>query len=346
MVDSESTMSGSTVWCEIMVDSESTMSGSPLDPEVAALPPARPPLVLHDPEVLPAFGAVTDGSDRVVVCVLAIRVGRLLAAVGVIEDAVAVVEQVVCVDVCSGGSNRSNVGGHVSLPWIPGDVVAGDAGSGVVAGVVIVAVVVGGGVGAAVLLLQTPTVLADNGLHVPVGPPAFAAVGGEAVDKVLLGKVGDDAGLLGEAGLDGGDGGEGCAAAALPLVLDRGDDAVVSPVPGAGCRSVGARWGGGHVLLRVLRDPQSQLSHPLLLCEVVPLVDPTSPGHTAGSELLVVLHHPVVVLHEDGAALGDLGPGVVLPALLLRPVQEHILAGQARSHQSARQQKEPHCVDC
>merc|ERR1719163_224525 len=255
MVDSESTMSGSTVWCEIMVDSESTMSGSPLDPEVAAFPPARPPLVLHDPEVLPAFGAVTDGSDRVVVRVLAIRVGRLLAAVGVVEDPVAVVEQVVCVDVCAGGSNRSNVGGHVSLPWIPGDVVAGDAGSGVVAGVVIVAVVVGGGVGAAVLLLQTPTVLADNGLHVPVGPPAFAAVGGEAVDKVLLGKVGDDAGLLGEAGLDGGDGGEGCAAAALPLVLDRGDDAVVSPVPGAGCGCVGARRGGGHVLLRVLRDP-------------------------------------------------------------------------------------------
>ena len=159
------------------------------------------------------------------------------------------------VDVCAGRSNRSNVGGHVSLPWIPGDVVAGDAGSGVVAGVVIVAVVVGGGVGAAVLLLQTTTVLADNGLHVPVGPPAFAAVGGEAVDKVLLGKVGDDAGLLGEAGLDGGDGGEGCAAAALPLVLDRGDDAVVSPVPGAWCCSVGARWGGGHVLLRVLRDP-------------------------------------------------------------------------------------------
>ena len=112
---------------------------------------------------------------------------------------------------------------------------------------------------------------------------------------------------------------------------------------------------------------QSQLCGPLLLSEVVPLVHPTGPRHPAGGELLVVLHHPVVVLHEDGAALGDLGPGVVLPALLLRPVQEHILAGQAGSHQSARQQKEPearlktvffsstvqlngfflpHCVDC
>ena len=142
------------------------------------------------------------------------------------------------VDVCAGGSNRSNVGGHVSLPWIPGDVVAGDAGSGVVAGVVIVAVVVGGGVGAAVLLLETATVLADNGLHVPVGPPAFTAVGGKAVDEVLLGQVGDDPGLLGEAGLDGGDGGEGSTASALPLVLDRGDDPVVPPVPRAWCCTI------------------------------------------------------------------------------------------------------------
>ena len=86
---------------------------------------------------------------------------------------------------------------------------------------------------------------------------------------------------------------------------------------------------------------QSQLCSPLLLSEVVPLVHPAGPGHPPGGELLVVLHHPVVVLHEDGAALGDLGPGVVLPALLLRPVQEHILAGQGRSHQSACQQKEP-----
>ena len=85
-----------TVRREIMVDSESAMPSATLDPEVAALSPRGSPLVLHDPEVLPAFGAVTDGSDRVVVCVLAIRVGRLLAAVGVVEDPVAVVEQVVC----------------------------------------------------------------------------------------------------------------------------------------------------------------------------------------------------------------------------------------------------------
>ena len=140
------------------------------------------------------------------------------------------------VDVGGGGSNGCYMGGHVSLARIPGDVVAGDAGGGVVAAVVVVAVVVGGGVGAAVLLLQTTTVLADDRLHVPVGPPTFTAVSGEAVDEVLFGQVGDDPGLLGEAGLDGGDGSEGSTASALPLVLDRGDDPVVPPVPGAWCR--------------------------------------------------------------------------------------------------------------
>ena len=134
------------------------------------------------------------------------------------------------------------MGGHVSLCGIPGDIVAGDAGDGVVAAVVVVAVVVGGGVGAAVLLLQTTIVLADDGLHVLVCPPTTATVGGEAVDQVLLGQVGDDAGLLGEAGLDGGHGGEGGTAATLPLVLDGGDDAVVSPIPGAWCCSIEARW--------------------------------------------------------------------------------------------------------
>ena len=89
------------------------------------------------------------------------------------------------------------------------------------------------------------------------------------------------------------------------------------------------------------KPTQSQLRCPLLLSEVVPLVHPTSPRHPTCSELLVVLDHPVVVLHEDVAPLGELGPGVVLPALLLRPVQEDILAGQAGRNQGARQQIEP-----
>ena len=125
--------------------------------------------------------------------------------------------------------------GHVSLSWIPRDVVTADCGSRVVAAVVVVAVVVRRRVRAAVLLLQPSSVLAHDRLHVPVRPPTFAAVRGEAVDEVFLRKVGDDAGLLGEAGLDGGDGSKGGTAATLLLVLDRGDDAMVPPVPRAWC---------------------------------------------------------------------------------------------------------------
>ena len=139
------------------------------------------------------------------------------------------------VNVSGSRSNRGNMRGHVSLSWIPRDVVAADCGSRVVAAVVVVAVVVRRRVRAAVLLLQPSSVLAHDRLHVPVRPPTFAAVRGEAVDEVLLRQVGDDAGLLGEAGLDGGDGSKGGTAATLLLVLDRGDDAVVPPVPRAWC---------------------------------------------------------------------------------------------------------------
>merc|ERR1719150_147830 len=224
-----------TVRRKIVVDSESAMPSATLDSEVAALSPRGSPLVLHDPEVLTSFRAVANRRHCVVVGVLAVGIRCFFAALRVVEDAVAVVKQVVSVNVCGGRSNRGNMCGHVSFSWIPRDVVTADGGSRVVAAVVVVAVVVRRRVRAAVLLLQPASVLAHDRLHVPVRPPAFAAICGEAVDQVLLRQVGDDAGLLGEAGLDGGDGSKGGTAATLLLVLDQGDDPVVPPVPRAWC---------------------------------------------------------------------------------------------------------------
>ena len=110
---------------------------------------------------------------------------------------------------------------------------------------------------------------------------------------------------------------------------------------------------------------QPQLSGPLFLSEVVPLVHPTGPGYPACCKLLdvsndeadsddesvgsgggdrldlVVRHHAVVVLHEDGAPLGELGARLVTLALLLCPLQEDVLAGQAGRHQGACQQIKP-----
>ena len=91
------------------------MPSAPLDPEEATLSPTWAPAVLDDPEVATALRAVADGCNRMVVFlpvpkkpfqskistyfftrnVPAIRVSRLLAAARVLEDAVAVVEQVV-----------------------------------------------------------------------------------------------------------------------------------------------------------------------------------------------------------------------------------------------------------
>ena len=78
-----------------MVDSESAMPSATLDPKVAALSPRGSPLVLHDPEVLTAFRAVADRGHCVVVGVLAVGICCLLTALRVVEDAVAVVKQVV-----------------------------------------------------------------------------------------------------------------------------------------------------------------------------------------------------------------------------------------------------------
>ena len=77
-----------------MVDAKAAVSGPPLDPEVAALAPAGAPAILHDPEVLAALRAVAHSGDCVVVGVLAVGVGGFLAAPAILEDAVAVVEQV------------------------------------------------------------------------------------------------------------------------------------------------------------------------------------------------------------------------------------------------------------
>ena len=84
-----------TVWGDIIVDAKAAMPGPALDPEEAVLSPSGAPAVLHDPEVLAALRAVADRSDRVVVLLPAIGVGRLLATSGVLEDAIAVVEQVI-----------------------------------------------------------------------------------------------------------------------------------------------------------------------------------------------------------------------------------------------------------
>ena len=78
-----------------MVDSESAMPSATLDPKVAALSPRGSPLVLYDPEVLTAFRAVANRRHCVVVGVLAVGIRCFFAALRVVEDAVAVVEQVV-----------------------------------------------------------------------------------------------------------------------------------------------------------------------------------------------------------------------------------------------------------
>ena len=71
------------------------MPRATLDPEESVLSPARAPAVLHDPEVLAGLRPEADSGDRVVVLPLAVGIRRLLAAPRVLEDPVAVVEQII-----------------------------------------------------------------------------------------------------------------------------------------------------------------------------------------------------------------------------------------------------------
>ena len=113
--ENEILLTQGAVRCNIVIDAKSAMPSAPLDPEEATLSPAWAPAVLDDPEVATALRAVADGCNRMVVFlpvpkkpfqskisthfftrnVPAVRVSRLLAAARVLEDAVAVVEQVV-----------------------------------------------------------------------------------------------------------------------------------------------------------------------------------------------------------------------------------------------------------
>ena len=68
------------------------MPSAAFDSEEALLPPASAPAILHDPEVFSALRSEAHRSNRMVVRFLAVGVGGLLAASGVVKDAVAIVE--------------------------------------------------------------------------------------------------------------------------------------------------------------------------------------------------------------------------------------------------------------
>ena len=93
--ENEILLTQGAVRCNIVIDAKSAMPSAPLDPEEATLSPAWAPAVLDNPEVATAFRAVADGCNCMVVLLPAVGVSRLFAAARVLEDAVAVVEQVV-----------------------------------------------------------------------------------------------------------------------------------------------------------------------------------------------------------------------------------------------------------
>ena len=77
-----------------MLHSNTTVSSSSLDLDVAALPKAHPPGVLHQPVVQASLVAVADHGHLVVQSPDTVGVGDGLAAPVVVEDSAAVVSEV------------------------------------------------------------------------------------------------------------------------------------------------------------------------------------------------------------------------------------------------------------
>ena len=77
-----------------MLHSNTTVPSSSLDLDVAALPEASPPAVLHQPVVDSPLTAVTHHGHLVVQSPDTVRVGDGLTASAVVEDSTAVVSEV------------------------------------------------------------------------------------------------------------------------------------------------------------------------------------------------------------------------------------------------------------
>ncbi len=131
------------------------------------------------------------------------------------------------------GANSGKGGLEGSLGASSDINVLGDGTTGV--GGVVLAGAVTGGVGVRSLGVKTASLddIGESVVH-QTAVAALVALGGRAVDQVLLGERDELAGGLEVSTLDGAGGGERPARAALALILDGGDVALGAPVDGSG----------------------------------------------------------------------------------------------------------------
>jgi len=247
--------------------------------------PRRSPRVLDNVVVQASLGAVADSQNTMV------QVGTARSS----EDTRGIELEggLVSLDGDGDGADSADGGQQVGLGAGLDVLVRGQSGG------------LGAGLGARLLdaLVRVSGLLADAVLDDPLESvvhqttvAAHVARRAGAVDQLLLRQRDQVLGGDGVSTLDGTGGGESPAAAALALVLDRGDGTSLAPVDGIGGLDALER---GEVLgarERVLHVVELQeLGLELFLGQVSKLVD----GHSVGIVVLVVLGDEVQVLLED-----------------------------------------------
>merc|ERR1712168_1085231 len=190
--------------------------------DVSSLSPDSAPRVLDNPVVLASLATISNSQDTMV--------EGVAGAVGLVVDTAGVqLEGVVGGVDGNGDRDHSNSPLKVTLVTEADPLGARDGGSQVVVRVSAVRLSHLVGVG----LLSVDSTVLEDVLEGDVGVAAVAGVVvGVTVHQVLLGEGDEVARGNGVSALDSSDGGESPAGAALALVLDRGDSAIISPVHG------------------------------------------------------------------------------------------------------------------
>merc|ERR1712168_694320 len=245
--------------------------------DVSSLSPDSAPRVLDNPVVLASLATVSNSQDTMV--------ERVAGAVGLVVDTAGVQLEGVVGSV-DGNGDRDHSNSLLKVTLVT-EVVGG-----------VSAVRLGHLVGVGLLSVDS-TVLEDV-LEGDVGVAAVAGVVvGVTVHQVLLGEGDEVARGNGVSALDSSDGGESPAGAALALVLDRGDSAIISPVHGQRGLDIGKVSS-----LHALDRPESGVEvDKLVVGQISKLVDAQPVGVFACLVLSVVLLDQGQVLGKDSFAL-------------------------------------------
>merc|ERR1719317_84260 len=326
--------------CRIeMKSANSTVSCSSFDLYITILSKTCSPGILDEPVILSFLGIMTISYHCyfMIQVILAAWVSVLFAASAVIVNTVMIVIYMISLNCCGDWIDINHIF-HFLFCSVPLVILTGHMSTTIVPTVIVPASFFLSFIWAAALSLHSSSIVLDYPVKVgrrpgtvaPEGPPCTAVVIEVVivgtVHKVLLREVViHGVGLLLEASVNHSHRGKGCARAAVFLILDRGNSTLSNPAPFS--RSLSP-----HLIellhkcriLNILKlccdiirwHAKSTSDDELLLSKIIKFCHLPRPGYFSCLVASIVLHHVLVVLHEDFSSHGELlGVDIILPKL-------------------------------